>query len=130
MESDKKGTDERGTGIDLDDGFGPFFINKPFSAIEESVEFLFKQKENSEDQSYAASIVENAKAEYSNISKGKSLQNDLLRREKELQNQLNRLVTKSRNPKVREKYKKMRTETEAELKKIQDELIDLSTRKK
>lgn len=107
-------------GVDLGDGFGPFFLPKAVD-YGEQLEFLIKTKAP-ESFGYADSVAHKATEEFNDLRKGTQVYVNLRREEQELKGRIKKAYTKSRNPKVRERFKEIRDRLEAQLIKVQDEL--------
>lgn len=111
-------------GVDLGDGFGPFLLPDAMEH-DDHLEFLIKTKDPV-SRGYADSVVHRATEEFSDDMMGSKVEVQLKRREKELKERIRKAHTKSRNPKVRESFKKIREKLEGELLQIQDEMKGLT----
>lgn len=107
-------------GTDLGDGYGPF-VPTQFRTDSEVLEILTEGMTTD----YGDDVAAKAKKEYQDIRNGSKAEIEINNKIKELKNRISKAYTKSKNPKVREKFKDIRDKLNKEVEVLEEELRTL-----
>lgn len=116
----------------LDDGFGPFVPRQLDLGLVNNTLIVneVKSVKDKHISTYSEAIEAKAEEELQSIRDKTHEESKLKAKAKDLQSRIDKTYTKSRNPVVRDKYKKIRDGLKMELKHIEDQLVDYQMNRK